>query len=251
MKLVFLGSGGSKGVPMVGCECRICSSSSVFNKRLRSSALLEIEGKRFLIDSGPDFRFQALKYGVKNIAGFLLTHAHFDHIAGIDDLATLAYHAKSSINCLASNETLLDLKKSHNYLFRFEGIDPFRFHILKKDFGEVQFCGIKIHYIHYMQSNTKVTGFRFGDLAYMTDISSYCCGIFPPLMGIKILIISLRAFKGSKGHLGLKDILNISNKVGAQKTYLTHLSHDIDYERDRSALPKGFNFAYDGLEVQV
>lgn len=254
MKLLFLGSGGSMGIPVIGCKCSTCMSTSSFNKRLRPSVLITHNEKRFLIDIGPDYREQALKFGIDRLDGLLLTHTHYDHIAGLDELRIYTFVHKRPIPCLLSRETLEELKIRYHYFLPPHAKDDIHgakltFQILEKDQGEVIFQGLPITYLSYDQLGMKVNGFSFGSFAYVTDILNYEEKIFQSLQEIETLIISGRRWERSRAHLSLDDAIQFSRKTGAKKTYFTHISHEIEHEETNQQLPEGFLLAYDGLEL--
>ena len=254
-KLLFLGTGSSAGIPMIGCKCAVCLSSSAKNKRFRPAALLEVNGKKLLIDASPDFREQALKYDITNIDGLLLTHAHYDHIGGLDELRIFYLLEKKHVPCLLSKETLEELKRSYYYLFCSANTKrtlsaQFDFLPLEKDVGEVIFQDIKIGYLSYFQKEAKVTGYKIGDLAYVSDIKEYSEDIFTHLRGVNTLIVSALRENDSPMHFNLQDALAFAKKVNAKKTYFTHIAHDIDHEKMQKTLPQNIYFAYDGLEIE-
>lgn len=256
MKLLFLGSGGSMGIPVIGCKCPVCISKSSFNKRLRPSVLLTHNEKRFLIDIGPDYRTQALTYGIDHLDGLLLTHTHYDHIAGLDELRIYTFVQKKPVPCLLSRETLEELKIRYHYFLPPNGGDDvhatkLKFQVLEGDQGKTNFEGLPVTYISYDQLGMKVNGFSFGSFAYVTDVLNYREEIFEALQGIETLIISGRRWEQSKAHLSLEDAIKFSKKTGAKKTYFTHISHEIDHEETNQNLPEGFSLAYDGLELML
>ena len=248
-KIKFLGTGGSMGVPVVACSCSVCTSSDVKNKRLRVSALIQVEDKIFLIDAGPDFRTQALTNNIMRLDGLLITHPHFDHVAGIDDLRVFHFFHKKTVPCLLSQESLKAIEKSHAYLFESNEKARFDFHVLKDSQGEVMFQGLKWHYTSFLQKNDKVTGFRLGNMAYILDIRSFSEDIFEMLEGVEILILSALKYHPSPSHFSIEEAVSFSQKVGAKKTYLSHLAHEVDYEEGSRILPSHVKLAYDGLEV--
>ncbi len=256
MKMLFLGSGGSMGIPVIGCTCKVCKSTTPENKRLRPSVLITDGKKRFLIDIGPDYRTQALKYGIDSLDGLLITHTHYDHIAGLDELRIYTFVQKKPVPCLLSRETLEELKiRYHYFLPPMEADDvhatKLKFQVLKGDLGETIFEGLTITYFSYDQLGMKVNGYRFSTVAYVTDILDFKEEIFDSLKGIETLIISGRRWKKSKAHLSLDEAMKFSKKTGAKKTYFTHISHEIEHDETNKNLPEGFFLAYDGLELTL
>ena len=255
-EFLFLGTGGSSGVPMIGCQCAVCSSALPENNRLRSSGLIQVEGKNILIDAGPDLRDQALKYGIHHLNGFFLTHAHSDHIAGIDDLRAYYVLHRERLPCFLSKETYEEVKQRFHYLVR-----PFSegksfpaqidFHILESDFGSFDFQGVPIEYFSYSQSEMKVNGFRFGNFAYVSDIRTYSEKVFDSLKGVEILVLSALRYEPSPMHFSIEEAIGFSRRVGARQTYLTHISHDLEHERANALLPAEVRMSYDGLKIPI
>jgi phosphoribosyl 1,2-cyclic phosphate phosphodiesterase len=248
-KIKFLGTGGSMGVPVVSCGCSVCFSSDLRNKRLRVSALIETEGKKFLIDAGPDFRMQALSHHITHLDGLLITHPHFDHVGGLDDLRVFHCFHKNTLPCLLSQESLEAIKKSHAYLFEPFEKERFHFHVLEKKQGDVSFGGVTWQYISFLQKQDKVTGFRLGNMAYILDIRLFSEEIFEMLQGVEILVLSALRYEPSPSHFSVEEAINFAQRVGAKETWLSHLAHEIDYEKGSQILPPGVKLAYDGLEV--
>jgi phosphoribosyl 1,2-cyclic phosphate phosphodiesterase len=256
MKFTFLGTGASVGIPMIGCDCSVCKSKDPKNNRMRPSALLQINNKNILIDAGPDFRAQALKYGIKHIDLLVLTHSHYDHTAGLDDLRVFYFLDKKPIRCLLSEENLKELQQ--RYFYFFNPIDhvttvdmKFDFHTFDEDFGEFDLDGINFSYFSYMQLQTIVYGIKINDFAYVTDIKSFSDELITFLKGTKTLVISAIEKKATRAHFGIDDAISFAREVGAEKTYLTHIDHDIDYEKISKTLPKDVKLAYDGLELKI
>jgi phosphoribosyl 1,2-cyclic phosphate phosphodiesterase len=253
---LFLGSGGSLGIPVVGCSCEVCRSSSPYNKRLRPSGVLSYGGKRLLIDVGPDFRAQALKFGVNHLDGLLITHTHFDHIAGFDELRVFPFQAQKRLPCLLSDSSMKDLSLRYYYLLH-KQVDgevvssKFNFQILEGDFGTTDFLGVEIGYVSYTQAEMKVTGFRFGDFAYISDIRYYTDAVPNALRGVKTLVLSALRSTTSEAHFTIQDALHFSRLVGAKQTWLTHIAHELDHLATNAQLPGDVQLAYDGLEIPL
>jgi phosphoribosyl 1,2-cyclic phosphate phosphodiesterase len=254
-KFLFLGTGGSGGVPLIGCTCEVCRSSSPFNKRLRSAGLLSVNEKRYLIDVGPDFRQQALEHHIDRLDGVLITHAHADHIAGMDDLRAYYFLNPKKLPCLASQETFNEIKQRFPYLFNISpggGLTAqLEFQVLPDDFGTTIFEGISVHYLTYFQVGMKVTGFRLGHFAYVSDIRTYSDRVFDSLKDVEILVLSALRHESNLMHFGIDEAIAFSKRAGAKTTYFTHIAHDLDYEKAKTILPKGFYLSYDGLEIAI
>lgn len=253
---LFLGTGASMGVPVIGCTCHVCQSESSFNNRMRPSLLLMIGKKRYLIDIGPDFRLQALRYQIDALDGVILTHSHYDHIGGLDELRIFYFREKKAMPCLVSRETFEELKVRYHYLLSSSDLDPasfmqLNFQILESDEGVVEFEGVKLAYFSYFQKGTKVIGVRFQDFAYVVDILDYPQTIFKCLKGVDKLVIDGMKWERTSAHLGILDVIEFAKKVGSKTTYLTHVAHETDHESTSAKLPDGMELAYDGLKLDL
>lgn len=252
---LFLGTGGSAGIPVIGCKCPVCKSPSHYNKRLRPAGLIEVGGKRLLVDVGPDFRQQALAQGIDEIDALLLTHTHYDHIAGIDELRLFYLKTKKALPCLLSQESFEELRKRYSYLFQPIGEVPtisaqLEFQILEEEIGQVDFLGLLIQYVSYEQGQMGVTGYRLGDFAYVSDICDYEESIFVGLAGVKTLVLSALSFDPSPVHLTIREAMEFAERVGAKKTWLTHLNHRVHHEETEKLLPPSVRLGYDGLKLE-
>ncbi|PJD95662.1 MAG: MBL fold metallo-hydrolase [Parachlamydia sp.] len=255
-RFLFLGTGGSMGIPVVGCHCAVCDSGSSFNKRMRPSGLLMIGAEKILIDAGPDFRTQALKNKIDRLDGVIFTHAHHDHSAGIDDLRVFYMHTRKSLPCLMSQATFEELKHRYSYIFRAQqtSIDKLttkmNIQLLEGERGEIDFLSVKLKYFTYEQGGMLVNGFRCGNLAFVSDIRHYPPSIFEDLADVEILIISALRFTPSPLHLTVDEAIAFADKVHAKQVWLTHLAHELDHEKTNAYLPPHVRLAYDGLEVK-
>lgn len=253
-KLLFLGTGGSAGVPMITCQCKVCQSISPLNKRFRPSALLTFGKKVFIIDVGPDFRDQYLRYHVTHLDGVILTHTHYDHIGGLDELRVFYFKHKIRLPVLASIDTYEELRHRFHYLFKTKQSDgtlqaQLDFHILEEDFGKLTFQGLSLKYVSYTQANMKVTGYRFGNLAYISDIREYSNRVIEDLQGTETLILSALRYTPSEVHFSIEEAVDFARKVGAKRTFFTHIAHDLEHEETNKNLPEDIRLAHDGLEL--
>lgn len=247
----FLGTGASAGVPLIGCKCRVCTSSSPKDNRFRPSGLIRTQGKAILIDIGPDFRSQALAFGLDRLDGLLLTHTHYDHIAGIDEVRIFNVREKKSLPCLLSQDSFEEMQKRYHYLFKQGGLSAqLDFYPLKEEMGEVEFLGIRIGYCSFYQTSMKVTGFRIGDFAYISDVQKYDDSIFQLLQGVKKLVLSALKPEASPFHLSFEEAIQFSRKAQAEETYITHVSHFVDHESMNALLPPNMQVGYDGLTLE-
>jgi len=251
MRLLFLGTGGSLGVPVVGCSCPVCHSLDPKNRRLRSSLWISDEKTSFIIDIGPDFRQQALHYGLPRPSGILLTHAHRDHVAGVDEMRAYQMQNKDPIPCIASTPVLHALQKNYSYLFYdrqdhrlLTGLD---FHVLEEDTGEFSFLGHTFSYVSYEQDGMQVTGFRLGNMAYLCDLHRFDDAIFSKLVGVDLLILGAFRFNLKQKTLNVDMGIDFAKKVNAKETLFTHIAHEYPHEKIQSQLPEGMDVAFDGM----
>ncbi len=252
--LTLLGTGGAMGTPVIGCHCPVCRSPEPRNQRLRPSALLTVGNKKLLIDAGPDVRQQLLRSGVDAIDGLVLTHAHYDHTAGLDELRIFSWEQGNPVPCLLSNETLDELRKRFYYLFEQSRAfgsfaTRFVFQTFPGDRGEIEFCGVPFRFLSFEQGGMQVNGFRFGELAYISDIREHADSVYEDLKGIRKLIVSAARFDETPFHFTVEEAVGFSTLVGAQETWLTHMGHEIDSTKSAEFLPAGVTLGYDGLEI--
>lgn len=246
---IILGCGGSHGVPQIGCNCYVCSSDSILNKRTRTSILLKSEdGFNLLVDTSPDFRSQALREGIKNIDAVLYTHYHYDHIAGIGDLKPLVPYGKC-IQCFADSYTSKELINSFRYIFSNVNSDYPSWMLLNTFWGAFQINGLSIIPILQYHGNWHSYGFRFGDLAYSTDVLSFPECSYASLSGIKIWLLDCMRYYNSLTHQNLEDMLYAVNRIKPDLTVLIHMSDDIDYYEIKNLLPPNIIPAYDGMRI--
>lgn len=255
-KLLFLGTGASLGIPVIGCHCPVCRSTLKENKRTRSAALLQVGGSNILIDCGPDFRNQMLDFQVDGLDGLILTHSHHDHSSSIDDLRPFLFNRRGHLPFLGSQETIDDIKRRFAYMFQKPKVpqqyhQPFDFHYLEGSKGSVNFLDIAFRFVSYSQIGMRVDGLRTGNFAYITDIRDYEESIIDDLKGIDILVLSALKYTPSHMHLSVDEAVDFAEKVGAKHTWLTHISHELDHEKTDAYLPDNVRLAYDGLIIDV
>ena len=258
-RLLFLGTGGSMGIPVIGCSCKVCSSTNPKNQRMRPSVLLQYSGKQVLIDCGPDFHAQALRFGIKHLDGLSLTHAHNDHTAGLDELRALYMVNKTPMSCLLSKETKQDVVKRFDYMVKsydhVQGAKPlvskFEFVEIPSDTCQVNFLDVKWDVFSYHQMGMKVNGFRSGSFAYVTDIRDYDDRIFESLQNLDTLVVSALRFTPSPFHFSVDEAIEFIRKTGAKNAYLNHIAHELEHETAESYLPSGIHCAYDGLSLPI
>lgn len=254
MKVTILGSGTSQGVPVIACNCDICKSSDPKDKRTRCSALIEVDGQTIVIDTGPDFRAQMLHANVQNLNAVLFTHEHKDHVAGLDDIRAFNFKQNGKpMSVYATPEVQEALKREFSYVFaenKYPGVPEINLHTIGEDTFKVGTTTIvPIQVMHY---KLPVTAFRIHNFAYVTDANYISKSQKEKLKGLKVLI--LNALRQSKhiSHFNLEEAIELAQELGAETTYLTHISHLMGKHEEVSALlPEGIELAYDGLEIKL
>lgn len=254
MKITFLGTGTSQGVPVIACECAVCSSNDHHDKRLRVSVLLEVNGKNLVIDAGPDFRYQMLRAGVKNLEAILFTHEHKDHVAGLDDIRAFNYKQQSEIDIYAHRRVQDALKKEFHYIFsgnNYPGIPQLKLNdILENE--SFTAAGIEIMPVSVMHFQLPIFGFRIGNFTYVTDAKTISEDQKEKIKGSEILVINALQKESHISHFTLSEALRFAAEINAPKTYLTHISHRMGTHHEISReLPDGVFMAYDGLELEI
>lgn len=251
MKITFLGTGTSTGNPMLLCNCRVCTSTNPKDIRLRSSVLIEDHGTQVLIDCGPDFRQQALRANIKHLDGVLITHEHYDHVGGLDDMRPYCLYEEMPV--FSDIQVLNRLKILMPYSFRdnpYPGVPLFRLHPVQKDSFFIKQLEIKP--IHLMHFELPVLGFRIGDMAYLTDFNAISDEEIQKLSGCKLLIVDALRHEKHISHNSLEEALSVINQVQPEKAFLIHMSHDMGlHEEMNAALPEHIRLSFDGLIIDT
>ena len=252
MKVTFLGTGTSYGVPMIGCECRVCTSGNPRNSRTRSSIIVSEGECNILIDAAVELRIQCLRNKVRRLDAVLLTHAHADHILGLDDLRHFNRSQKANVPIYGSQDTVNSIYRMFSYAFSevsSNGTKP-KFTLTPID-GKLNLSGIEIIPVDVMHGQEKVTGYRFDKFAYVTDVSEIPQDSLDKLMGLDLLVIdALRNIPHEK-HFSIEQAISIVSILKPRQTFFTHIAHDIEHEETNNVLPSGIKLAYDGLTVEV
>ncbi len=253
MRITFLGTGTSQGVPVIGCDCRVCRSEDPRDNRLRTSVHIFFQKKSFVIDTGPDFRQQMLRGKIINLDFILYTHHHKDHIAGMDDIRSYNFRLNKAIPIYASFDTILQLKNEFPYVFTPHG------------YGGAP--RIEVHEIHnqpFMVQNTEVIpvevfhhklpvfGFKIGQFAYITDANSIPEKELEKIKNVKVLVINALQKSHHISHFTLSEAIEEIGKIDPQKAYITHISHKMGLHEEVSReLPSHVSLAYDGMQIEI
>jgi phosphoribosyl 1,2-cyclic phosphate phosphodiesterase len=253
MKITFLGSGTSQGVPVIGCTCEVCTSLDFRDKRLRSSIQVEISNQSFVIDTGPDFRQQMLRERVKRIDAILFTHAHRDHTAGLDDVRAYNFMQKMDMPVYGKQQVLDQLKVEYAYAFMkdsYPGIPRLLLHLIDEQSFSVN--GVDITPLPVMHLKMPVLGFRFNNFSYITDANFIPETTLEKLEGTEILVLNALQREPHISHFNLKEALYMVDKIKPRLTYFTHISHKLGLHADVSKeLPANVLLAYDGLQLEL
>lgn len=251
MKITILGSGTSTGIPMVGCDCRVCSSDDSRDKRTRASILIRHRERNILVDTSTDLRTQALRHGIKSVDAVLFTHAHADHVNGIDDLRGFYFLHRKIVPCYASGDTLKALQAGFRYIFQeYEnsGYSP----LLEPNEVSAPFelFGLPIIPVPLLHGKTSALGYRIGNFAYLTDCSAIPDSSLPLLQGLELLIVDGLRWTEHPCHYNIEGAIAIARQLNARRVVLTHLTHQVAHSEE-SKLPPGFDFAFDGMEFDL
>ena len=253
MKLTILGSGTSQGIPVIACDCPVCQSTDTHDKRLRASAMLEIGGEVLVIDAGPDFRYQMLRSKVKNIRAILLTHAHKDHIGGLDDVRAFNWVKQGSVDVYGNEETREGVYKDFSYAFtafRYPGVPEINYHVL--DGTPFYIDDILITPVPVMHYKMPVLGFRIGNFAYITDAKTIPETSIKLLKGVEYLVINALRKENHLSHFNLTEALAIIKQVGPKQAFLTHIGHQMGLASEvAKELPLNVKLAYDTFTTEI
>lgn len=253
MKLTILGSGTSQGIPVIACECPVCRSADPHDKRLRCSAMLEINGQNIVIDAGPDFRYQMLRAGVKNLRAILLTHEHKDHIGGLDDVRAFNWVKHGAIDVYSNLRTKEIVYKDYAYAFseyKYPGVPEINLQIVGDQsfyIDDTEFIPIPV-----MHHKLPVLGYRTGNFAYVTDANAISESSMEKLAGVEYLVINALRKESHLSHFTLSQALEVIRQLGVKRAWLTHIGHQMGLAAEVSdELPSNVSFAYDGMQVEI
>ena len=253
MKLTFLGTGTSTGVPSIACDCETCLSDNPKDKRLRVSIIIEHDGKTILVDTSADFRQQALRAKIKKLDAVLITHCHVDHIFGLDDIRPLNFRY-GAMGIYADENAWKDLRRVFQYIFKPThfggGLPQLIPHIIEKNaafcFGE----NLTVTPLEVIHGKLPVLAYRFNDFAYATDLNFISEESMNGLQDLDVLVLDCVRIKPHATHLGLYEALEYIERLKPKRAFLTHLNHDVLYDRDSKLLPDNVQFAFDELVVE-
>jgi len=253
MKINFLGTGTSQGIPIIGCQCSVCKSMDIKDNRLRSSIWVEADDQSFVIDTGPDFRQQMLRVDIKRLDAVVFTHSHKDHINGFDDIRAFNYIQKGPIDVYLEEEVMMAIKRDYFYMFeefKYPGIPEAAFHIIENK----SFCikDLKIEPIRVYHYKMPVLGFRIKNFTYITDANNISDEEIEKMKGTDILVLNALRHEKHISHFSLEEALEMIKKINPNKTYLTHISHQLgNHAEVNKLLPKNVELAWDGLELHL
>ncbi|MDQ2657644.1 MAG: MBL fold metallo-hydrolase [Bacteroidota bacterium] len=253
MKVTFLGTGTSQGVPVIGCTCEVCRSLDFRDKRLRTSILIEVAEQAFVIDTGPDFRQQMLREQVKRIDAVIFTHAHRDHTAGLDDVRAYNFIQKMDMPVYGTSQVLEQLKVEYAYAFATEyypGIPRLSLNVI--DGEDFRVNGVSFTPLPVMHLHLPVLGFRVGNFSYITDAKSIPQKTIDKLAGTEILVLNALQREQHISHLNLSEALEMVETIRPRLTYFTHISHKMGLQADvEKELPDHVSLAFDGLQINL
>jgi phosphoribosyl 1,2-cyclic phosphate phosphodiesterase len=251
MTLKFLGTGTSTGVPILACQCSVCTSSDPRDKRLRPSILLEFDGRAVVIDTTPDFRAQALREGLVRLDAVVFTHGHADHIMGLDDTRVFYFRQQLPIPIYAEARCMATIRATFAYVFDgnypFGGVVKLDPHLIE---GPFELWGLKITPVPVLHGYLPILGFRFRDTAYITDVSEIPEVSLPLLEGLDVLIIDALRIKPHPAHLSLSQALAMVERLKPRRAFFTHIAHELGHAATNATLPPHAQLAYDGLKLE-
>jgi phosphoribosyl 1,2-cyclic phosphate phosphodiesterase len=253
IKITFLGTGTSSGVPMIACECEVCTSTNKKNKRLRSSILVQSNSTSFVIDTTPDFRYQMLRANVKTLDAVLFTHPHKDHVAGLDDIRAYNFVQQKPMQVYANAITEEAIKREFAYIFsdhKYPGVPDINLNTIDDSpffIGDIPVIPIQVWH-HKMP----VLGFKIGSLTYITDANKIDDAEKEKIRGSKIIVLNALRKEKHLSHFTLNEAVNLANELQIPQAYFTHISHQLGlHDEVNSELPKNRQLGYDGLEIEI
>jgi len=253
VRITFLGTGTSHGVPMIGCECATCRSTDPHDNRLRPSICIETSGARVLVDAGPDLREQALRHRIARVDAIVFTHGHADHILGMDDVRRFNALMDGSMPCYGDAATLEDIRRMFSYVFdpatpKGGGLPQLDLRVID---GPFSVGDIHLQPVPIWHGRRRILGFRVGAFAYLTDCSRIDEAAWPLLERLDVLVLDALREKPHPTHFSLSDAIATAARIGAARTFFTHMAHDLPHEATNARLPDGMRLAHDGLVLSM
>ena len=253
MRITFLGTGTSHGVPMIGCDCDTCRSSDPRDTRLRPSIFVESADARVLVDAGPDLRAQALRHDIRRVDAILFTHGHADHILGLDDVRRFNAIMQRGMPCYGDAQTLTDIRRTFHYVF-----DPATpkggglpaLDLIEID-GPIGLGDLDVRPVPLWHGSRQILGFRMGAFAYLTDCNRLDDAAWALLGGLEVLVLDALRIRPHPTHFSLDEAVDVAARLGASRTFFTHMCHDLPHESTNARLPPGMALAYYGLVLEL
>jgi len=253
MKITFLGTGTSQGIPVIACDCAVCHSTDPRDNRLRTSVLVEVNGKTFVIDTGPDFRQQMLRANVRDLDAVIFTHQHKDHTAGLDDIRAFNHRSQKDIPLYGRESVLNQIRTEFAYAFgeyRYPGVPHFELHFIENRPFDIE--GVTVIPIEVMHHKLAVYGYRIGDFTYITDTNFISEEEQEKIKGTRVLVLDTLQKESHLSHFTLSQSLDVIDRLNVPQAYLIHMSHKLGKHADvEKELPANVRLAYDGLVIEV
>ncbi|MEZ6084979.1 MAG: MBL fold metallo-hydrolase [Phycisphaerae bacterium] len=253
VKVTLLGTGTSHGVPMIGCDCSVCMSDDPRDKRTRASVVVTTSGKTFLIDTSPELRLQCVANNVNHVDAVLFTHAHADHVTGMDDLRRFNWLSRSTLDCYGSKATLASIRNMFAYIFHDDPDYPSHkpsLSLVEIDDGPLTIAGVNVTPIPLLHGTLPVYGFRFGNFAYCTDCNQIPADSLKRLQNLDVLILDALRDTRHPTHFNLVEAVAMATRIGARRTFFTHMAHALGHAATNGKLPDSMALAHDGLVVE-
>lgn len=255
MRVTFLGTGTSHGIPMIGCDCAVCRSDNPRNKRLRPSVYIENGSQRLLVDATPDFRTQALQANIRQVDAVLMTHTHADHVLGLDDLRVFCVRTGRKMPIYGSTHSIETIQRMFAYACvekpEWPGLPSFDLHTVQAN-QPFQISDTTIRALPLQHGRMTVFGFLFGhDVAYVTDCKVVSADVVEAIRGVPVLVLDALRHREHPTHLTIKEACGVAEQVGAKLTLFTHLCHEAEHETVEKELPPHVRVAYDGMQIEV